>query len=207
MQPVELPRGRPPVEHASSPVSPPNLRRPTLSTVIASVLAAALLILAAILVLNHGTLVPNGPSGPTSDPVLVFVDGIHRIITYDGGAPEFLGPAGVNDSCAYCPVGAQAGGALRIPLAIWSPPANLSFWIFTNVSGPFPVLAPSCSPAPCTIPWISVWSFQTFVSAGTLQTMVLFATFLLPSQPEGSPNIVDLNATLCPVSVCPAPAP
>jgi hypothetical protein len=73
--------------------------------------------------------------------------------------------------------------------------------VFTNVSGPFLVQAPSCSPAPCTFPWLRVWSFETFVPADTLTSMTLFATFQLPNQASW-PNIVNLNATFCPSWVC-----
>lgn len=171
--------------------------RTNTSTVIAVILAAVLIVLTTILVLNHGTLAFGQTSG---NPTLVFVDGIDRNITYLGGLPQYFGPT-TNDSCPYCPVGAEAGGALRIPLARWYPPRNLSFWVFTNVSGPFLVQGPSCSPAPCTLPWIRVWSFETYVPADTLASMTLFATFQLPNH-ENWPNIVTLNATFCPSWVC-----
>ena len=165
----------------------------------ATVLAVVLIVLTTILVLNNGAL-PLGKPGSSGNPTLIYVDGIDRNTTYKGNLPAYFGPT-VNDSCPYCPVGAQAGGALRIPLATWSPPSNLSFWVFTNVSGPFLVLGPSCSPAPCTLPWIRVWSFETYVAAGALTSMTLFATFKLPNQANG-PNIVNLNVTFCPSWVC-----
>jgi len=170
--------------------------------VVAAVLAAALVVIVAVLVLNHGAL-PLGSSDSSGNPVLVYVDGIDRVITYRGGWTGYFGP-GINDSCAFCPTGAQAGGAIRIPLATWNPPSNLSFWVFTNVSGPFPVQDPGCSPAPCTFPWLKVWSYATYVPAGALSSLTFFATFELPNQ-QTSPNIIDLNATFCPSNICPPP--
>jgi hypothetical protein len=197
------------VENRSTPVGLPTTsgssrRRTHPSTIVAATLTVALLVLATILVLNHGTLPLGQSPGSPGNPVFVFIDGIHRVLTYKGSWGGYFGP-GVNDSCAYCPVGSQAGAAVWIPLATWYPPQNLSFWIFTNVSGPFPVLGPSCSPAPCVIPWLKVWGFETYVQAGALQSMTLSAAFLLPNQPTGSLNIIDLNATLCPASICPPP--
>jgi hypothetical protein len=198
-------QGNPDASPSIAPVqSWPRPRRTTPSTMIAAVLAAVLIALATILVLNHGSVLFGQP-GSASNPVLIYIDGIDRNVTYKGNLPHYFGPS-INDSCPYCPVGAQVGGAIRIPLATWSPPQNLSFWVFTNVSGPFPVQAPGCSPAPCTFPWLKVWSFETFVHAGVLTSMTLFSTFLLPNQPTGSLNIIDLNATFCPASIC-APPP
>src|SRR5208282_3483253 len=108
----------------------PTKRGAHRSTVVAVVLAVVLLVLATILVLNHGTLPLGQTSTPAGNPVLIFIDGIHRVISYKGNISGDFGP-GVNDSCPFCPVGAQAGGAIRIPLATWNPPWNLSFWAFT----------------------------------------------------------------------------
>jgi hypothetical protein len=191
---------KPEVASSTQPVQPyPRRGRTNPSTVITAVLAAALVVLATILVLNHGSVLLGQP-GSSGNPVLIYIDGIYRNITYRGNLPHYFGPT-TNDSCAYCPVGAQAGGALQIPLATWDPPRNLSFWVFTNVSGPFLVQGPSCSGQGCTLPWLKVWSFETYVAAGVLASMTLFATFKLPDQ-AGWPNIIDLNATFCPTTVC-----
>jgi hypothetical protein len=176
---------------------------PNLWKMAASILAAVLIVLAVVLVLNDGALPLGKPAG-SGNPRLIYIDGIDRDITYEGNITGDFGP-GTNDSCSYCPVGAQAGGAIRIPLATWHTPSNLSFWVFTNVSGPFLVQAPSCSPSPCTLPWIKVWSLETYVPANTLSSMTLFATFQLPSSAT-PPNIIDLNASFCPSSIC-APPP
>lgn len=168
------------------------------------VLAAVLIVLATILTFNGGELL-RPHSSLQGNPILVFVDGINRTISYRGPWTGYVGPS-VNDSCTYCPVGAQAGGAIRIPLATWSLPQNASFWIYTNVSGPFLVQSPGCSPAPCTFPWVRVWGYQTFVQEGALTSLTLFATFRLPAQSPGFPNIVALNATFCPVPVCQPPS-
>ena len=172
------------------------------STVIAVILAVILVVLATILVLNHGAL-PLGGSTTAGNPTLIYIDGIDRNITYEGGLPHYFGPL-TNDSCPYCPVGAQAGGAVRIPLATWNLPVNLSFWVFTNVSGPFLVQGSGCGGAGCTFPWLKVWSLETYVPSETLTSMTLFATFQLPNQAHW-PNIVTLNATFCPTTMCPPP--
>lgn len=169
-----------------------------------AVLTVALVVLAVVLTLNGGAL-PFPSSKSQGNPVLVFIDGINRTIDYMGNWTGYVGPT-TNDSCVYCPVGAQAGGAIRIPLATWSLPVNASFWIYTNVSGPFLVQAPGCSPAPCTFPWLKVWAYETYVQKDTLTSMTLFATFKLPATSPGFPNIVELNATFCPVPTCPAPS-
>jgi hypothetical protein len=190
----------PAVSASAQPIqSWPPRGRTAPSTVIAAVLAVTLIVLATILVLNHGSVLLGQPSS-SGNPVLIYVDGIDRNVTYKGNLPHYFGPT-INDSCAYCPVGAQAGGVLQIPLATWNPPSNLSFWVFTNVSGPFLVQGPSCSPAPCTLPWLKVWSYETYVAAGALASMTLFATFQLPDHANW-PNIVSLNATFCPSWVC-----
>lgn len=191
-----------------SATSPPDRvdpsRRLASYRVATAVLSVVLIVLAGILTLNGGDLL-RPRSSVQGNPTLVFLDGINRTITYRGPWTGYLGPS-VNDSCAYCPVGAQAGGAIRIPLATWSLPQNASFWIYTNVSGPFLVQSPGCSPTPCTYPWVRVWAYQTFVEKGALTSMTLFATFLLPAQSPEAPSIVALNATLCPVPECPAPS-
>lgn len=166
-------------------------------------LVAILSALAGVLILNHGSL-PSLPRSAKGNPVLVPIDGVHRQIAYLGPWTGYEGPS-INDSCALCPVSAQVGGVLRIPVAFWHLPTNTSLWIFTNVTGPFPVELPSCSPAPCTFPWVKVWSWSTFVPKDTLTALTLFATFELPNQPPNGPNIIDLNATFCPVSTCAAP--
>ena len=172
--------------------------------IVAVVLAVALIILATILVLNHGSLVLGGsPSG--GNPSIVLISGIDRNITYLGGLPRYFGPT-ANNSCPSCPVGAQEGGAIRIQLVNWTLPANLSFWVFTNVTGPFPVLAGGCGGAGCTIPWLKVWSEETYVPAHTLSSMALFATFEL-TRPVGGYYVVTLNATFCPSWVCTAVPP
>jgi hypothetical protein len=188
-----------PVKHESVALRPPS-RRTHPSTVVAAVLSAALITLTLILIVNHGAL-PLTQTGPGGNPVLVYIDGIHRNVTYLGNPTGYFGPS-LNDSCPYCPVGAQAGGAVRIPLGTWYPPQNLSLWIFTNVSGPFLVQAPGCSPAPCTFAWLKVWSYETFVPAGTLLSLTLFSTFLLPNQAGTAPNFIDLNLTVCPTTTC-----
>jgi hypothetical protein len=169
------------------------------STILAVVLAVVLIVLATILVLNHGTLTIGG-SGSTGNPPIVLISAINRNITYLGGLPHYFGPT-VNDSCPYCPVGAQQGGAIRIPMATWSLPGNLSFWVFTNVTGPFPVLAGGCGGVGCTIPWVTIWSEETYVPAHTLSSMTLFAIFQL-TQPVNGYYAVTLNATFCPSWVC-----
>lgn len=179
-------------------------RRPYPWRIVASLLAVVLIVLATVLTLNDGAL-PLGRSHSLGNPTLVFIDGINRTIAYKGNITGDFGPE-INDSCPHCPLGAQEGGAIRVPIATWYPPTNLSFWVFTNVSGPFPVQGPSCSPAPCTLPWIAVWSFQTYVPADVLTSMTLFATFQLLAS-ASSPNIVDLNATFCPSWVCAPPPP
>lgn len=168
------------------------------------VLVGVLLVLATVLTVNHGSVVfPH--AGQQGNPVLIFIDGVNRSIMYRGAWTGYVGPS-VNDTCTYCPVGAEAGGAVRVPLATWSIPQNASFWIFTNVSGPFLVQAPGCSPAPCTFPWLKVWSYETYVQQGAVQSLTLFATFKLPGQPADQPNFLTLNATFCPVPTCPAPS-
>jgi len=174
------------------------------SPTIAVGLAVVLVILAGVLVYGHGSLRLPAVSKP-GNPVIIYIDGINRTISYRGGWTGYEGPA-VNDSCPYCPVGAQAGGALRLPLATWDPPQNVSIWVFTNVTGPFPVQYPFCSGAGCTFPWVKTWTFETFVPAHTLSSMTLYATFLLPTGSAGFPNIVQLNATFCPVPVCQPPS-
>lgn len=175
--------------------------------VLTAALVAVLVSLSVILALNGGAL-PFGHQSPSrGNPVLIYVDGINRSLTYQGNMPPYFGPE-QNDSCAFCPIGAQEGGAIRIPLATWSPPANLSFWVFTNVSGPFLVQEPSCSPTPCTFPWVKVWSFRTYVPADALSSLTLFATFQLPSSPTGYLNIINLTASFCPSTLCaPPPTP
>lgn len=172
------------------------------STILAAVLAVILIVLATILVLNHGAL-PLGGSGSPGNPPIVLISAINRNITYLGGIPHNFGPT-VNDSCLYCPVGADEGGAIRIPMATWSPPANLSFWVYTNVTGPFPVLAGGCGGVGCTIPWVTVWSEETYVPAHTLASMTLFAIFQL-TKPVNGYYAVTLNATFCPSTLCPPP--
>ena len=171
--------------HVSYP-PPKGGTRP--STIVAVVLIVVLLVLTTILAVNHGSILFSQSSSP-GNPNLIFVDGIDRVIAYKGNITGDFGP-GINDSCPWCPTGASAGGALRIPLATWNPPPNLSFWVYTNVSGPFPVLGPSCSPAPCTLPWLKLWSFETYVPAHTLITMTFFATFLLPDRSTGHLNVM-----------------
>jgi hypothetical protein len=181
-------------------------RRPAnASSAIAAVLAALLVVLTGVLVAYHGDL-PIGQSHSNGNPVLIAIDGIDRDISYEGNWSGYFGPA-VNDSCDYCPVSGQTGSAINIPLMTISPPKNLSFWIFTNVSGPFLVQSPGCSPAPCTFAWLKIWTYQTFVQEASLASLTLFATFLLPSHATDSANIIILNATFCPSWVCPAPAP
>ncbi len=164
----------------------------------------ALVIISGILVLNDGS-IRLGQGTGSGNPIIVPIDGIHRVISYRGSYTGYEGPA-INDSCAYCPLGAQAGAAIEIPLATWYLPQNISLWIYTNVSGSFPVQASSCSPAPCTIPWVRVWSYETFVNKGAVLALTLYATFKLPSGSGPPVTIVDLNATFCPVPVCARPA-
>ena len=194
------------VLEASSPIASVQSRprRATVGNVIAAILAAVLLVLATILILNHGSVLPS-QSGSPGNTKLIYIDGINRTISYQGNLPQYFGPT-TNDSCPYCPIGAQAGGALRIPLATWYPPSNLSFWVYTNISGPFLVQALSCSPLPCTLPWVTVLSFETYVPADTLASMTLFATFQLPNSVT-PPNIVDLSTTFCPSWVCTSAPP
>jgi hypothetical protein len=172
--------------------------------VISTVLATVLLVLTTILVLNNGAL-PIGKSPQSGNPLIIQINGIDRQIVYKGSWGGYFGP-GVNDSCEFCPVGAQAGAAIRIPLGTWNPPANLSFWIFTNISGPFLVQGAGCSPAPCMFPWLTVESLATYVPAGTLAAMTLYGVFLMPDLPSNTSNIINLNATLCPTAVCPPPS-
>jgi len=172
-------------------------------TVVAAVLAAILLILTTILVLNNGAL-PFRTTVSEENPIIIEINGVDRQLVYKGNWGGYFGPT-TNDSCAFCPVGAQAGAAIRIPLVTWYPPVNLSFWVFTNVSGPFPVQGAGCSPAPCVFPWLSVESLETYVPADTLSSMTLFGVFLLPNTPSSLTNVIDFNATLCPISICPAP--
>lgn len=180
----------------------PAAHQPRAATITAVVLAVALVILATILILDQGAL-PLGGSSSDGNPPIVAISGIDRNITYLGGLPKYFGPV-VNDSCPFCPVGADAGGAIRIPLATWAPPTNLSFWVYTNVTGPFPVLAGGCGGAGCTIPWVTVWSEENYVPAHTLATMTLFATFQL-TKPVNGFYVVTLNATFCPSTLCPPP--
>jgi len=169
-----------------------------------AILSVILVILVVILVANNGSL--RFPSKtPATNPTLVYIDGIDRLVSYRGSWTGYEGPA-VNDSCVYCPVGAQAGGALDVPLATWSLPQNVSLWIYTNVSGPFLVQVPGCGPAPCVFPWVHVWSYHAFFQKGALTSTTFFGTFELPSRSGPPPNIIDLNVTFCPVPVC-APPP
>jgi hypothetical protein len=164
------------------------------------------LVLAAItvvLVLNNGSVLFE-PTQASTNPLLIYVYGIDRNITYEGNWKGYVGPE-VNNSCDYCPIGAQAGGALRIPLATWWVPTNISFWVFTNVTGPYLVQVPGCGPAPCVFPWVRVWSYATYVPADTLTWMTLFATLKLPDSAPPGPASVSLNATFCPTPTCPPP--
>lgn len=190
-----LPRGESP--RSRPPVHP--------STVVAAVLAAALVLLTTILVLNHGSLPITGP-GSSGNPLLIYIDGIDRNVSYRGGWTGYAGPQ-INDSCTYCPVGAQAGGAIRIPIATWDLPLNSSFWVFTNVSGSFLVQSPGCSGAGCAFPWVKTWTYETYFSANSFTSVTLFATFQLPNQSPGPPNIVSLNASFCPGSICTSAPP
>lgn len=167
--------------------------------IVVAVLASVLMVLTIILVLNHGSVVLSG-SSTGGNPPIVLISGIDRNITYLGGLAHYFGPT-FNDSCPYCPVGAQAEGAIRIPIATWTIPTNLSFWVFTNVTGPFPVLAGGCGGEGCTIPWVKVWSEETYFGADTLSSVTLFAIFDL-TRPVNGYYTVTLNATFCPSWVC-----
>jgi hypothetical protein len=92
-------QGNPEASPSVAPVqSCPQPPRANLSKVITAVLAAVLIVLASILVLNHGSVLFGG-AGSTGNPVLIYVDGINRNITYKGNLPPYFGPT-KNDSCA-----------------------------------------------------------------------------------------------------------
>jgi hypothetical protein len=171
---------------------------------LAAIFGAALVVLAGILAVNGGSIYFRSPSAQ-QNPVIVLVTGIDRTIVYRGSWTGYFGPS-TNDSCLFCPIGGQAGSAVRLPLATWSPPENLSLWIYTNVTGPFPVQAAGCSPAPCTLPWLGVWYEETFVPARSVASLTLFGTFLLTGGSQSGPNTIDLNVTVCPVPVCSPPS-
>jgi len=174
------------------------------SPAVAATLTVILVVLAGILVVNNGSIRFEHSVGP-QNPIIVPIDAIERQISYRGPWTGYEGPA-VNDSCIYCPFGAQEGSAIRLPIATWYLPQNVSIWIYTNVSGTFPVQAPGCSPAPCVFPWLKVWSYETFVQKGVLLALTLFATFELPDNLGPPFAAIYLNATFCPVPVC-APPP
>jgi hypothetical protein len=184
---------------AQTPVQTRHGRVPP-STVVSVVLAAILIVLATVLILNGGAL-PLPRSHSTSNPVFILIDGIHRAITYRGNWTGYFGPT-QNDSCGYCPMGAEAGSAVLIPLITLDGPKNLTYWIFYNITGPFLEAASSCSGANCTIPWVRTFSYSIEDDVPGLNQTIWHA-FLMPNTPLPGPNIIQFNATICPTSICP----
>ncbi len=202
------PSSCPPVPPPSSPnlVSPldqPRRRRIRASTAIAAVLAAILVTLATVLVLNHGAL--PAPLGPTGNPVFISIDGVDRVVTYRGNWSGYFGPT-LNDTCRFCPLAAEAGSAVEIPLFTLDGPKNLTYTVYYNISGPFLMQATFCSGANCVFPWVhQVTSF--FYAASPGLNVTIREAFLMPGQPPVGPNIIQFNATICPTSICPQPTP
>lgn len=179
----------------------PKQRRVSLPTVLAVVFAAVLIVLSTILVINHGAL--PAPLGPSGNPQLVAINGIHRDVTYRGNWSGYFGPVS-NNSCDFCPIWVSVGGVVVLPVFTLDGPKNLTFWIFYNISGPFLMGASSCSGTGCTIPWVQKFSFSLYVGVPGLNQSIV-EDFLMPNHSSSGPNIIQFDATICPSAVCAAP--
>ncbi len=199
-EPASLPaKGSAAETSASEPIRRARIHR---STWLSAILAAILVVLAGILALNGGAL-PGLSSPASGNPVYVSIDGIDRNITYRGNWTGYFGPT-INDTCAFCPMGAQVGSSVFLPMMFLHQPTNLTFTIFYNITGPFLMGAASCSGPNCVIPWVSHFSF--FIYSGIpWNNLTILQNFLMPDQPPTGPNIIQFNATICPSPICPPP--